>query len=59
MLDSTTFAVVYDAFWKRTGIHEQEFVWLYDGDRIHRSLTPREYEMQTGDVLHLMLPQLG
>lgn len=59
MRDSTPFAAVYNAFWKRTGIHKQDLAWLHDGRILGNSVTPRDCDMQTGDVIDLMLRQYG
>ena len=48
-----------NAFCQRQGVAINSVRFLFDGERLSANQTPRELEMEDGDVIDVMVEQMG
>ena len=56
---STPLDMLMKAFCNRYGVAANSVRFLFDGNRINGSQTPRELDMEDGDVIDVMVEQQG
>ena len=56
---TTPLKKLMDAFCNRQGVAASSVRFLFDGARINSRQTPRELEMEDGDVIDVMVEQQG
>ena len=47
------------AYCQRTGVSMRSVRFLFDGERIRDNATPRDLAMEDGDVIDVMVEQVG
>mmetsp|Transcript_45990 Transcript_45990/g.143881 ORF Transcript_45990/g.143881 Transcript_45990/m.143881 type:complete len:94 (-) Transcript_45990:47-328(-) len=56
---TTALSKLMNAFCQRQGMSMQGVRFLFDGERLNGSQTPAEMDMEDGDVIDVMVEQLG
>ena len=48
-----------DAYCQRQGLSANNVRFLFDGDRLHETQTPKELNMENGDEIDVLVEQVG
>ena len=56
---TTPLSKLMNAFCQRQGVQLASVRFLFDGSRINQQSTPKELEMEDGDVIDVMVEQQG
>mmetsp|Transcript_29833 Transcript_29833/g.47976 ORF Transcript_29833/g.47976 Transcript_29833/m.47976 type:complete len:93 (+) Transcript_29833:2-280(+) len=58
--DTIKFQKIFDAYCAKKGIDDQQAVrFRFDGHRLEKEKTPKEVEMEDGDIIDVFVEQLG
>lgn len=56
---NTRLGRVMNAFCQRNGMSIHNIRFLFDGNRIHENQTPTDLDMEDGDVIDVVVAQMG
>lgn len=56
---TTTFNKMFDAYYGRMGVKDGSVRFLYNGERLPPTSTPKEMDMHDGDLVDAVLQQTG
>ena len=56
---TTTFTKIFNAYHTKTSTVDGQVKFLFDGNRIRHEQTPKELEMEDGDVIDCVQEQIG
>jgi len=48
-----------DAYCQRQGLASNNVRFLFDGERLHETQTPKELNMENGDEIDVLVEQVG
>ena len=48
-----------DAYCQRQGLSANNVRFLFDGERLHETQTPKELNMENGDEIDVLVEQVG
>lgn len=55
----TLFRKVFNAYASRMSLDEGSLKFIFEGQRVQGNQTPDEFEMEEGDVVDVMIEQVG
>ncbi len=59
MKGSTPFKKLFDTYSRKNGIEQNSVRFMIDGERISEEMTPKDLDMQDGDMIEVMHTQVG